>query len=74
MNSQKSQLENISEEQKEMIKGFDDETLTRIYQNRETALNYAKRGIHKTESRKSPEEIADFMQILARIAWKKEGS
>ena len=73
VNTKNSQLENLPEDQKEMIRGFDDETIIKIYQSRKVALEYAKKGIHQTDSEKSPEEIADYMQFLARTVLEKRG-
>jgi hypothetical protein len=69
----KSQLENLSEDQKKLIQSFDDETITKIYQSREVALKYAQKAMLQTKSEKFPEEIADYMQVLARIILEERG-
>ena len=73
MSPKKSQLENLSEDQKKLIQSFDDETITKIYQSREVALKYAQKAMLQTKSEKFPEEIADYMQVLARIILEERG-
>lgn len=77
MNSKKSLLGNLSEEQKNFIKILDNKGLEKIFQSRKEALKYAKQGILQSEPEKLKNDyielIADSMQILARIVLEERG-
>lgn len=77
MKSKKLLLENLSDQQKESIQKLDLEGLKRIFQSREVAVEYAKKGILQSQPGKLNKEyielVADSMQVLARIVLEERG-
>ena len=73
--SKKSLIENLPDIYKIQIQNLSNEALELISQNREKAMEYARKGIMQVEQEKLNEEhvalIADGMQILARLVLKE---
>jgi hypothetical protein len=68
--TKKPYTSNLSDSYEKSIQKLDNEVLEIISQNREKALEYARKGIEQTEpdklTTKDIKLIADNMQILAR--------
>lgn len=77
MKSKKSLLENLPEFYRQQIHKFSSEGLKKIFESRETALKYAKKGIEQMEPESLNDEyvekLADSMQVLARIVLEERG-
>lgn len=75
VSSKKSLIENLPDIYKIQIQNLSNEALELISQNREKAMEYARKGIMQVEQEKLNEEhvalIADGMQILARLVLKE---
>ena len=76
-NSKKSLLANLPERHKKTIHRLSNEALTKMYNSREIALEYAKKGIIKTDPEQLNDEhieiIADGAQVLARMILEERG-
>lgn len=77
MSSNKSLLNSLPEIYKEKISALSTESLEIILQDRNKAIEYAKKGLMQTEPEKDTdayiELIADSMQILAKIVLDERG-
>ena len=75
--SNKSLLASLPCLWQDQIKTFSVQTLQTVLENREKALEYAKKGIEESEPEKITKEyvekVANSMQVLARIVLKERG-
>ena len=73
--TKKAYTNNLSDSYEKAIQKLDNEVLEIISQNREKALEYARKGIAQAEPNKLTDRhitlVADNMQIIARVILKE---